>query len=866
MKQHNYYSKPKAKQIISNYKLDIDDNYDNDNCVQQKYIMANDSDNQYEDDINDNNNDIMQQQQSSQQLSLNDNMPLKLHEDKTLHQNVFTNEGHIKSTQNIKDLTINSSSPNHSKGDINSNDNDNSVDNYIKMEKVYLQFGKCTTTQENKNENTSSHNNINIINNNEHIEEPQKYNEDNNNDNETITTHLNQIESDLLLNNNNNSNTNNNNAVDTVESYALASHNQKLRNEKEMQIKDKLQNELKPKIHNEIYTKQYQHIFNIVKSEIENELINEYTKKQNEEIASMKTKQQQIQKSKEDEIITNVKDQIQNEYQHEIEKELTLKEKEIKLKHMQRYELFKKKLEKELESEFEQKKNAMLKELEEIKAKIYRSKCSENLKINKINTMKRNIKAYHEKNLKQAEQIEKIKKQEEEERLAKERKYHGEDVNEEEFLVNMYNKGKGEGYEKGNNDNMNRNINRNVFVKEKKWQKEKEYKKGNNEYNVRNNTNNVGNNKNNNTNTFKQNENNNNVSNPNNNVQHSNIIQRPIDRAVPNTNTNPNMNKIINTSINNNPNTKSVNLAEINNKLRNIKPSTSNTNTSIRSILKSSTPTYIISNDNLTPNDNNNNIINTNINNSNLNIDPSPKQYLIPSYPPNPPTKITTAQINHHELPSQNLQHSQEPPTKPQKKNIFYSLQLDKSIPTSVTSFGKYLITHIEKEENYKILYNTELKKLKAQLLKIFSSEDLTDHCLIDYMIELWDKLEISYVNRYQIMKHLLKLNADNLYHFLDRETEYLTEYFQVSEDIFKIIKQRELLKSKLQIKVNRGSDLEDNKDSLNDITMKVEKMIKAFKTKYTNLDIIWKGLRYEWFVNYEKWFYGMGEIDVARK
>ena len=835
MKQQNYYSKPKAKQIISKYKLDIDDNYDNDNCIQQKYIMANDSDNQYEDndiDNNDNDNNIIQQQ-SSQQLSLNDNMPLKLHEDKTLHQNVF-NEGHVKSTQNIKDLTINSSSPNHSNDDDN-----NSVDNYIKMEKVYLQFGKCTTTQENKNENVSTHNNINIINQNEHIEA-----QDNDN-NETITTHLNQIESNLLLNNNNNTN----NAVDTVESYALASQNQKLRNEKEMQIKDKLQNELKPKIHNEIYTKQYQHIFNIVKSEIENELINEYTKKQNEEIALMKTKQQHIQKSKEDEIITNVKDQIQNEYQHELEKELTLKEKEIKLKHMQRYELFKKKLEKELESEFEQKRNAMLKELDEIKAKIYRSKCSENLKINKINTMKRNIKAYHENNLKQAEQIEKIKKQEEEERLAKERKYHGEDVNEEEFLVNMYNKGKGEGYEKGNN------ANRNVIVQRKKLQKEKEYKKRGNEYNIRNNTNNVDNN-----------------NNMNNNLQHDNIImQRPIiDKAVTNTNTNPNMNKIINTPINNNPNTKSVNLAEINNKLRNIKPSSSNTNTSIRSILKSSTPTYIISNDNLTPNDNNNIIntnTNTNTNNSNINIDPSPKQYLIPSYPTNPPIKITSAQINQHELPSsQNLQHSQEPPTKPQKKNIFYSLQLDKSIPTSVTSFGKYLITHIEKEENYKILYNTELKKLKAQLLKIFSSEDLTDHCLIDYMIELWDKLEISYVNRYQIMKHLLKLNADNLYHFLDRETEYLTEYFQVSEDIFKIIKQRELLKSKLQIKVNRGSDLEDNKDGLNDITMKVERMIKTFKAKYTNLDIIWKGLRYEWFVNYEKWFYGMGEIDVARK
>ena len=462
--------------------------------------------------------------------------------------------------------------------------------------------------------------------------------------------------------------------------------------------------------------------------------------------------------------------------------------------------------------------------------------------------------------VKQAEHIAKIMKQEEACQLEKERKYQGEDVNEEEFLVNMYNKGQGECYE-GNNANKS--------IQGKKCQKEKVNKKGNNEYNVVNN-NNVGSNK---KNAFKQSENNvygNMGSNTNttNNIRHNNLMQRPVDKAFPNTNMN-NTNTNINTSINNNSNTKSVNLAEINNKLRNIKPSSSNTNTSLRNILKSSTPTnYIISNnDNIMPDDNNNtNTINTNnTNNSNIHIEPSPKQYLIPSYPINPSSKITAAQINQHELPSQSLQPSQEP-SKFQKKNIFYSLQLDKSIPTSVTSFGKYLVTHIEKEENYRILYNNELRKLKAQLLKIFAAEDLTDHCLTDYMIELWDKLEISYVNRYQLMKHLSKLNADNLYHFLDRETEYLTEYFQVSEDIFKAIKQRELLKSKLQIKVNRGGALDDNKNELNDITNKVEKMIKAFKAKYANLDVIWKGLRYEWFINYEKWFYGMGEIDVARK
>ena len=202
-------------------------------------------------------------------------------------------------------------------------------------------------------------------------------------------------------------------------------------------------------------------------------------------------------------------------------------------------------------------------------------------------------------------------------------------------------------------------------------------------------------------------------------------------------------------------------------------------------------------------------------------------------------------------------------PSTPQSppKNVFYSLQLDKSIPTTVSEFGKYLLSHIEKEENYKMLFLSEVKKLKNQILKIFRNEKSTDHCLTDYMIELWDKLEISYTTRYQILKNLLKLKSLQLYSFLDKETEYLTEYYQITEEIFKMIKQRESIKSKLQTKLNRNELLPDDKNGFDDITKEVADKIKAFKNKYKNLDIIWKGLRYEWFMNYENWFYGMNQV-----
>jgi hypothetical protein len=192
-------------------------------------------------------------------------------------------------------------------------------------------------------------------------------------------------------------------------------------------------------------------------------------------------------------------------------------------------------------------------------------------------------------------------------------------------------------------------------------------------------------------------------------------------------------------------------------------------------------------------------------------------------------------------------------------KNICYSLQIDNNIPTNVSDFGKFLISHIEKEDNYKTLFLRELKSFKMKIKKIFTNSKTSDHCLTDYLLDIWDKLEISYYIRYQIFNNIIKLDAINLYMFLDRETEYLTNYFQMSEQIFAKIKKRENIKAKLQIKTNRNEIiLEDDRDELEKLTQILEENIKMFKNTYKGTNIIWKGIYYEWFMNYEKWFYEM--------
>ena len=123
----------------------------------------------------------------------------------------------------------------------------------------------------------------------------------------------------------------------------------------------------------------------------------------------------------------------------------------------------------------------------------------------------------------------------------------------------------------------------------------------------------------------------------------------------------------------------------------------------------------------------------------------------------------------------------------------------------------------------------------------------------------MWEKIEVSFYTRYQILNNIIKLNANDLYIFLDRETEYLTNYFQITEKIFEEIKKRENIKAKLQAKSNRNEViLEEDKIKLDEITQNLEENIKMFKNNYEGMNIVWKGIYYEWFMNYEKWFYEM--------
>ena len=826
----------------------------------------------------------------------------------------------------------------------------NSIDNYIKMENLYLQDGKinstgtnydCSNTNnnittnnnsnhtpnmqnntnstkknekkkdknvsklvKNKDKNNTPKNIINVIdyddNDNDEGENQEKENEENINTNDNINNNFNnENDNDKNYNNmdtkNNNNNTEEENNEYNLDNKLIINYNaldseaqQKMRNDKANELRIKTINKLRPKIYEEIYKNEYDNIVMKIHREYENQLREELVQKMTEELNYIKKKENFNQKIKMQQIDNAIKEKVKNEFEEQLNKEIILKEKEIKIRYNQKYENFKKKFEKELSEEYEKKKKEMRNQLNDIKSKIYRSRCSEKIKINKINKMKKNIGVYNEKNAVGIKKIDKILGNEEpsDEEINQNNNQENNEIDN--FFppsLKLNNNNRFNQYE-GNKYDTNFNYDDNNF----QFTNDAKYSKNN----QRNNNNNID--------MFNYN----NDSNYMKNNHYSKVEKNNINKNNYNTN---NTNSFKRKSFGDN----SVNLAELNQKIRNstdkisshsfISPTKNNflkqnyfedkdNNKDKNEIPKEQNiPNYnndIFKNEIKYENyndidnkkENSFNFYNDNENN-NIEHEVNPIDIIKPKAEPiikkynnnnnsNSFNNRNNTKYTNTNTTNNNFNFDYSNKLKIMKKNnnnfifdknknIFYSLQIDNNIPTNVSDFGKYLINHIEKEDNYKNLFLTELKSFKMKIKKIFSNSRTNDHCLTDYLLDIWDKLEISYYIRYQIMNNVIKLDANNLYLFLDRETEYLTNYSQMTENIFEQIKKRENIKAKLQIKANRNEFiLPGDRAEFERITKNLEENIKIFKNEYRGMNIVWKGIFYEWFMNYEKWFYEM--------
>ena len=712
-------------------------------------------------------------------LSDIENLPLKIDLDKEKE----------KEKGNIHNLVINDSPIKSS--------NDSLIENYIKMENLYLQDGKVNSSITNSKFNT-----INLTPNFIDSKRNSKINQRNeekfkllqNELAKKIGKNINDEIQNFEIDDNNYSDLNfssNKDSEESIKEFNESSElRQKRRNEKENKIKEKISNDLRPKLHNEIYKKEYKKIYNKIKKEIENEIKDKLNIYYNEEISDFKKKQKIILMDKEKELGNKMREQCENELEKELLKEMQFKERENKIKFNQKLASFRKKIDTELNNKYEKEKKKIEKEINEIKSQIYRVKCKEKLKINKINTLKKNIKTFNDINNKNVENLDK--------------KINSKDL-EDEKIIPL------------NNQILKNKIEKNSSSKGQSFI----HLLNNNSYST--------------------------------NLINLNQLNKQLDDILINSfekiDNNYKKNKLLR-----NPSNNSVNLKEINNQIK-LNSGRSFKSFSNRKVLSNDNKinkmiqSQKFEQDSISPIHSNANLLNNNI----KEIDNYTQTINVSKEISPIITKDNSINIKNKPIVKKNEDNS---------KKIFYSIQIDKHVPISISGFGKYLIEHIEREEKYKLLYNNELKSFQSKIEKIFENTKGKDHYLTDYMIELWNKLQTSYFTRYEIMKQIINLHPSNLYNFLDRETEYLINYYKISEKIFSDIQKRENLKLKLQIQANRNDIKVNDHKKFNEITILLENSISEFKKKFTNVDIIWKGLRYQWFMNYENWFYEMENLS----
>ena len=547
----------------------------------------------------------------------------------------------------------------------------------------------------------------------------------------------------------------------------------KLRDDKEQKLASNMYNKLKPIVEKEIYKKEYNKIEEKIRTDLEEKFNKEIHTKKLEEIEKAKKKLEYYTKQKISEMESNLKSKCKEEVESELKKDIERKEKDIKINYMKKFNTFKINLEKQLKEDYEQKKKELLKEINEIKSEVFRQKCAEKLKLSKINNIKKSLIEKEMTQLKNAENLEK----------AIQSHYQVQNKGDHD-LKSFYS-------EKHLNPNNNNHINQDYLCEADSFIQNNNYKNlskskhtsanrsiekiSDGEINHKKNLKIV-----------------------NENEKANRMNHREASRSKSKGRLSPNS-KNENTLISNN----AVNIFEINKRFK----SPLNLNSSEMVIAQSENKAEL----SLIINDlNNTNNLNLKESFKNM-IDKNSKISLQNNLYPNVELesekriKLRNENYNRHESPetqrmseinqknendrnflvtSQNLPNMIVTPNNASitlkmspssrfvknlntMKNAQFSnnpimvecqsIRISENIPLTLTEFGKYLVKHIENEENYKILYEKEFKKIKLSIQKTFQNEKLSDHCLLDYMLELWDKLEISFEKRYKIIFELSK-------------------------------------------------------------------------------------------------------------
>ena len=78
------------------------------------------------------------------------------------------------------------------------------------------------------------------------------------------------------------------------------------------------------------------------------------------------------------------------------------------------------------------------------------------------------------------------------------------------------------------------------------------------------------------------------------------------------------------------------------------------------------------------------------------------------------------------------------------------------NLPSDFEHFGKFLHEYIKSQEDYKQKYLDQVSTFKAKICSLLTKNKVNDRFLPDYLIELWQKIDVNYSTRFLILEELV--------------------------------------------------------------------------------------------------------------
>ena len=177
-------------------------------------------------------------------------------------------------------------------------------------------------------------------------------------------------------------------------------------------------------------------------------------------------------------------------------------------------------------------------------------------------------------------------------------------------------------------------------------------------------------------------------------------------------------------------------------------------------------------------------------------------------------------------------------------------------VPNDYNDFQHFIEEYVDNEREYKALFNNLKNKVFSMIkenISLLSNKKLYETSgfnhnpivLLDYLLEIWNKIDLCYKNRYLVLDFINKSSLIDILKFLDEETQGLTKYYKETEEVINLIREKE----KIKYDISKVKGITVSCSRLDDFNNEIRNKISKLK-KEKNLSIFWKGLNYE-YVSY---------------